>query len=161
MVNNFASKFVLMNFLFIIFLLPSEVFSQKVFIMTDDYVTPIEYRDNSGMAPAAYSGTYKFGQPVEDENGVYNGGDGYQDKLEFLIGASNMKIIETLEVEGWDKPVVTNIDKFDFVENKITCESFTGYFKYFKYKTKNGKIKEVECFVITQDNYEKIFVKTQ
>jgi hypothetical protein len=151
-----------MNKLFLIFvLLPSVIFAQKVFIMTDGYVTPIEFRDNLGMAPPAYSGIYEFGQPVEDENGIYNGGDGYQQKLEFLIGASNMKIIETLEVEGWEKPVVSNIDKFDFSGNKITTESFSGYFRYFKYKTNKGKIKEVECFVTTEDNFEKIFIKTE
>ncbi len=153
--NNLYSLFFLLIFL------TSFTFSQKVCVFPDGYVTPVEFKDNIGLEPAAYSGTYEFGSPVEDEFGNYLGGDGYSQKLEFLIGASNQKIIETYDIVGHEKPVTSVIENFDFYENKITTDSFTGYFRYFKYKTAEGKIKEVECFVTTQDNYEKIFVKVE
>jgi len=150
-----------MKLFIVLALLQSVVFSQKMFIVTEGYVTPIEFRDNSNMPPPSYSGVYEYGQPVEDEYGNYTGGDGYLDRTEFLIGASNQRITETLEIEGHEKPVITNFDKFDFTDNKITTESFVGYFQYFKYKTKDGKTKEVECFVINANNSDNVYVKVE
>ena len=154
-------KISFITFLFLALMLTtSTVFSQKIFIYPDGYVSLIEYTDNI-LAPNEYTGTYQYSQPVEDENGNYLDLDGYAQKLDLLINGDNQKLTESLEVEGWDKPQVTNIDKFKIDENKLSTDSYSGYFRTLKYKNKKGKTIIVECLLITQDGFEKIFVKNK
>jgi len=136
----------------------SFLYSQKTYVEPNGYVTVIETSDNI-LAPTAYSGIYQLCSPAEDEYGNYTGGDGFIRNLEFSIGANSQKMKETLEVMGWDSPQEYEISNFVIDGNKLTSESYNGYFKFLKYKTKKKKIVEVECLIISESGYDSYYIK--